>query len=284
MECQCIECGKAFTAYRTKGKTAKFCSRKCHGKWSSKNRVGENHPRWTGGERWKPCQHCGKLFTHKVITTFRGMKFCSKACADKGGFRYSGENHPSYKPTARRRNRGGSHHKWVNAVISRDKATCQHCGAKGVELHAHHIKPYRDYPELRFDVSNGLTLCYSCHWNLHTALNEKAVNSVDTRPAKAEGNTEPSLQGNLLEGVTTRGRAYRRWVGPCSYCGTVISKRLSDARGKPHLYCNKVCMGKHRVTMLTFQDGLRRGAETRRSKSKAVTSSKSAARESEDIV
>jgi 5-methylcytosine-specific restriction endonuclease McrA len=264
MDYQCIECGKRFQGYRAKGKVAKFCSLKCKGSWDSKNRVGENHPRWTGGEREKPCQHCGKLFTHKIITTFKKMKFCSKACADKGGFRYSGEQHPNYRPTARRKNRGGQHHKWVNAIISRDKATCQHCGATQVELHAHHIKSYRDHPELRFDVANGITLCYSCHWKVHTALNEKAVNSVNTRPAKAEGNTEPSLQGNLLEGVTTRGRVCRRWVGKCSYCGEVISKRLSDAKGKPHLYCNKVCMGKHRVTMVTFIEARKRRDAARR--------------------
>ncbi len=239
MDCRCKECGKQFIAYRAKGKTARFCSRECYGAWKSKTMVGANHPRWTGGKRTKPCQQCGKLFTHKIITTFKKQKFCSKVCADKGGFRYSGENHPNYSPTARRRNRGGQHHKWVNAVLSRDKATCQHCGVKNVDLHAHHIKSYKNHPELRFDVANGLTLCFSCHWAVHTALTAKAVNSVNTR----QGNTEPSLQGNLLEGVTTRGRACRRVVVPCGWCGNIVSRSLSDAKGKEALFCNKRCMG-----------------------------------------
>lgn len=205
--------------------------------------TGEDHPRWQGGDRSKACVHCGAVFTlreHEPITNFRKRKFCSKACADIGGFRYTGENHPNYRKEARRKNRGGSHHKWVNAVTSRDKATCQHCGATGLELHAHHIKSYKDHPELRFDVSNGITLCYRCHWNLHTALDAKAVNSVNTR----QGNTEPSLQGNLLEGVTTRGRAYRKWVGRCSWCELVISKRLSDITGKAALFCGGSCRSK----------------------------------------
>jgi 5-methylcytosine-specific restriction endonuclease McrA len=205
--------------------------------------TGKHHPRWLGGERKKKaCQFCGEKFGQKpteAVTTFWKRKFCSKPCADKGGFRYTGKEHPNYREEARRKNRGGSHHKWVNAVISRDKATCRKCGAQGVELHAHHIKSYRDHPELRFDVDNGLTLCFRCHWETHTALTAKAVNSVNTR----KGNTEPSLQGNLLEGVTTRGRACRRVVVPCGWCGNIVSKRLSDAKGKKALFCNKRCMG-----------------------------------------
>lgn len=209
--------------------------------------TGEDHPRWQGGSRSKVCVHCGVTFTlheREPITNFRMRRFCSKACADKGGFRCSGKDHPNYREEARRKNRGGSHHKWVNAVVSRDKATCRRCGASDVELHAHHLKSYRDHPELRFDVDNGITLCFKCHWNLHTALNEKTVNSVNPRTGKAEGNTEPSLQGNLLEGVTTRGRAFRRWVGECSWCKEVISKRLSDAKGKAALFCGGSCRSK----------------------------------------
>ena len=86
-------------------------------------------------------------------------------------------------------NRGAAHYKWKggkpwerfktpeyqawrNAVLERDAYICQHCdrhcnkNEKG--LAAHHVQPYADHPELRFDVSNGLTLCRSCHMALHS--------------------------------------------------------------------------------------------------------------------
>lgn len=59
--------------------------------------------------------------------------------------------------------------RWRFDVYSRDKFTCQKCGdKKGGNLNAHHIKPFADYPELRFEVSNGITLCKTCHKKEHS--------------------------------------------------------------------------------------------------------------------
>ncbi len=52
---------------------------------------------------------------------------------------------------------------WRKAVFQRDDYTCQICGQKGGLLHADHIKRFALFPELRFEVSNGRTLCYNCH-------------------------------------------------------------------------------------------------------------------------
>ena len=57
---------------------------------------------------------------------------------------------------------------WRKAVFERDKYTCQHCGdSKGGNLNAHHLKGFALYPELRYEVSNGLTLCEPCHEEVH---------------------------------------------------------------------------------------------------------------------
>lgn len=58
---------------------------------------------------------------------------------------------------------------WRSAVYERDGYTCQECGAQG-ELNAHHIKTWASHPELRFDVSNGVTLCKDCHAKKHPHL------------------------------------------------------------------------------------------------------------------
>jgi 5-methylcytosine-specific restriction endonuclease McrA len=57
---------------------------------------------------------------------------------------------------------------WREAVFERDDYTCIWCGAKSgngkaVVLHPDHIKPFCDYPELRFAIDNGRTLCVDCH-------------------------------------------------------------------------------------------------------------------------
>lgn len=56
--------------------------------------------------------------------------------------------------------------RWRKAVFVRDNFQCQHCGTKR-DIQAHHIKPWARCEELRYDVSNGITLCKSCHLNAH---------------------------------------------------------------------------------------------------------------------
>jgi len=64
---------------------------------------------------------------------------------------------------------------WKSRVNVRDDFKCQRCGKTGRE--AHHKKSWKEFPELRFDVDNGETLCMDCH--------NKAENSG--RPKTKEG-------------------------------------------------------------------------------------------------
>lgn len=52
---------------------------------------------------------------------------------------------------------------WREAVFKRDNWTCQECKKRGSTMHAHHIKPFYLFPELRLSIDNGMTLCIECH-------------------------------------------------------------------------------------------------------------------------
>ena len=57
---------------------------------------------------------------------------------------------------------------WRNEVFLRDNYTCRHCNKTGGILHAHHIREFAKYPELRFEINNGITLCKGCHNIVHS--------------------------------------------------------------------------------------------------------------------
>ena len=135
------------------------------------------------------CKECTTTFTAQRV--FK-RKYCSRPCAVVGWKRLgiqllrtketferiqaakvgrkrpeiSGPNHYGWKGGK------GKHYKtgyystdyinWREAVFARDNFTCQHCGASDY-VTAHHIKSFAHYPELRFDIQNGLTLCETCH-------------------------------------------------------------------------------------------------------------------------
>lgn len=106
---------------------------------------------------------------------------------------------------------------------------------------------------------------------------EKAVNSVKPLTLGEEkGNTEPSMSRKVLEGVTTRGRAYRRVEGFCLWCGKFASKRASSLSKSGKMFCDKSCAGKHIAATREYRRW--------KNPDMAVIPSTSAAPEREEIV
>jgi hypothetical protein len=67
---------------------------------------------------------------------------------------------------------------WRIAVFARDAFRCQACGTVGKKIQAHHIKSWANFPHLRYEVSNGTTLCAKpCHLeaNRQQRLQERKV-------------------------------------------------------------------------------------------------------------
>lgn len=59
--------------------------------------------------------------------------------------------------------------RWRKLVFERDDYTCVLCREKrGGDLEADHIKPFAFFPKLRFEISNGRTLCKECHRSTET--------------------------------------------------------------------------------------------------------------------
>ena len=61
---------------------------------------------------------------------------------------------------------------WRNSVRERDKWTCRRCGSIK-QIHAHHLFNFFDYPALRFDINNGVSLCRECHFIFHKQYGQR---------------------------------------------------------------------------------------------------------------
>ncbi len=63
---------------------------------------------------------------------------------------------------------------WRKLVLERDKYICQYCKIEDKKIiHVHHIIEWDENESLRYEVSNGLTLCSSCH-NKHHFLGKES--------------------------------------------------------------------------------------------------------------
>jgi len=88
--------------------------------------------------------------------------------------RYCGKDNPNWKggisPINVKLRNSDKGRDWRLEIFKRDNYTCQICNKRGTYLIAHHIKSFADYPELRFDINNGITLCEECHKEIHKKL------------------------------------------------------------------------------------------------------------------
>ena len=93
------------------------------------------------------------------------------------------------RPGKRPKHSGVDYANWRSKVFKRDNYICQECGkmsGKGnaVYLEVHHLKSFKNFPKLRHEVSNGLTLCKECHRVANTIQRkvEKDLLNVQIQP------------------------------------------------------------------------------------------------------
>jgi hypothetical protein len=89
--------------------------------------------------------------------------------------KFIAENNPNWRGGVTSNNekirKSEQYNIWRYQIFNRDKYICQGCGQYGGKLHAHHIKSFSKYPDIRFELSNGVTLCEECHKKTNNYLN-----------------------------------------------------------------------------------------------------------------
>lgn len=134
----------------------------------------------------KECQYCGKICSVALSQIKKGWRHCSRDCRYKnmvgskapnagGGAWMMGKNNINYKHGKSSETLARDLTKvnrWRRRIFERDRYKCQKCGDdKGGNLRAHHIKTWANFPELRYELTNGITLCDSCHKWVHSKRN-----------------------------------------------------------------------------------------------------------------
>lgn len=171
----CISCSKSFYVALHRSDVAKYCSHACYSHTISQKIE-------------RVCIKCSSTFlTSPSKTIGKRGQFCSKKCSighmklgsshseeTKAKIRATSyvrfekkENHPRWKggitPINKAIRSSREYKTWRKHVFNRDNYTCQACGQKGGSLQADHVLPFAYYPDIRFEILNGQTLCVPCH-------------------------------------------------------------------------------------------------------------------------
>ena len=124
------------------------------------------------GVRFGAGQYLGSKNKYlKVSKALQGIKRSEKTrkkISDWNKGRYIGEKHWNWQggitPINQVIRNSFEYRLWRTAVFQRDGYTCIWGGKEhGKKLNADHIKPFALFPELRFAIDNGRTLCINCH-------------------------------------------------------------------------------------------------------------------------
>lgn len=224
----CEVCGKTYEQQKRLYEKAKWKDRCPEHRYD----MNKPPPATLRGKPTGTCPDCGKPI-------WRGSTKC-KSCAQKGPtnhcidcgieiHRQAKRCKPCYD---RLQNRGLSKDRvkfqnsraWNEvrqACFERDDFTCQNCGTRGGQLNAHHLKPYRDAPELRLDLANLTTLCERCHYDLHAQetgeerwnakLTEALVEQILERIVEGRTQAKIAEEFEISQAVISHIRTGRSW-------------------------------------------------------------------------
>lgn len=187
----CKLCKKKVYGYLRKDRVREFCSVSCKASFCGKGRKPTAEARrnmsiarigvvpWNKGKKGF-FKHT-KKWKKEASKRMKGNKYCFGKPSWKKGkpfLQMRGKNNPSWK--------GGITSKdqtercrvefklWREAVFKKNKKICKICGSRKM-LIAHHIKFFKDYPKLRYEVKNGMIVCRRCHPPLHKKKKQNGI-------------------------------------------------------------------------------------------------------------
>lgn len=150
----CSVCSLEWSDHKYKKGKRKFCSRSC----STKAR--------SIGNTWGRLRRITPEYRKLMRSIMKGKRRPKIAESKRGS------KNPNWRggisPKNKRVRMSADFKEWRKKIFERDDYTCQDCGKRGGELHPDHIKQFAYFPELRFELSNGRTLCKKCHMKTPT--------------------------------------------------------------------------------------------------------------------
>lgn len=229
---KCDYCGevifreyKVYLRFREEDKTKKDCCKNCIGTKSNESYYNEHGCNISKGtENWKKAHQTikerygvdnitqlesvvrkiqntmverygedyRKVFNSKSQNTML-LKYGKKSLAPQGENHYNWNGGKTSEQHKYRTN--PEYHEWRREVFYRDNYTCQCCSSYGKDnLVSHHLYGFAQYENLRYEITNGITLCKNCHDYFHLLYGKDGNNTKEQFD---------EFIANINKGVTT---------------------------------------------------------------------------------
>ena len=168
----------------------------------------------------------------------------------------TGKNSPNYK-------QGLCDKKvvWKESIFIRDKYACQNCfGKKGNKmLCAHHIKSKEEYPELIFDLDNGLTLCICCHIQHHHLGKVVTKETKEIQSICKQGKLHPFYGKKHSEETKRKMSIIQSIIQPGHFVSEETKRKMSATKkGKKFSKEHKIKISKALIGRIVSEETRRR--------------------------
>lgn len=163
------QCGKEFYCEKSKIQRKKYCSIKCRCDFHPLGAKKSDEEKRRIG-----LMHKGKIISREVREKIRNSHLGKKQTREhvanmKANIPYGKEcyNYVQDRSQLKRNEKkhlDSRYREWMLSVKKRDGWKCKISNGNCMgRLESHHILRWSDYPELRYQINNGITLCHAHH-------------------------------------------------------------------------------------------------------------------------